>query len=601
MAMSTTRKQLKRGRLITKAAKAFRDMRGGRDSDIPLSDFVVKDAIKFKTSIAGFLGDDETPIGYADCTDLINSRLSHLSPDSPDRHHQMQEALYEFAKATATKRFSEPQNMPFVLKVGDDVYLLTFYDDQEKSPRLTNVLELYHETIELKELTLKSVAAKIANLTAQRNEGEQFLATFLALQKDVVSKRKTLPQKMGDETINTLEEIDIRIESIKPLLADINFKLRKEKKEETQVDEQLELLSNGQLTFYNLIDSVEFPKATSKTEEFILPVELNIITLTAARDLNILLFLPDYSYAVQPALVKRTLNRTLEFSKKQLGTSGTGVTLADIRRKISPLAAAMQGAGILAAVPHAEQQEKLKIRAAQIALESAAECRDFATIAYAKLLEILPANIRILMMSDGLHNFVIVGYEGAIPGGKLSLEDLDKQKDNIILVDLWLLAMAEDTESWGVYTLDRYRPRDVVLKVTFDSQPTPESLKSFLTSSELRRDALQLESPRSTTSSFSSFSGESVDEEIPLSRRSIFSSARSTTSFGSGSQRAPEEEPYAPTSSRTTRGFLTSSVGVSRGTGAPSPSQADTSPTQEERRTRTLGSRTTAPITRPRH
>ena len=595
--MSASRKKEKRDLLMAKATRRFRDTRGGANGKILLTDFVVKDAVKFKASITGFLSDEEIPIGYADCTDLVNSRLASMPEDSPERHHHLQELLYEFAMAQAALKFGEPQNMPFVFKIGREIYLLTFYDDQEKSPRLTNVLKLYSDKLELFGPELTYIATKIANLTEQINEGGQKIEALILLRDDVASKKKALPLEHNGETFKTLREIDIRIESLETFLEDTESKLRKEMKEEKQTREQLEIMSSGHALFLQLIDANEFPKSTSKVEDLISPPEMNIIIFKATGDHNILLFIPDYSYAVQPELVRRTLDRTIEFSKKQLGTSGTGMTLANIRAKISPLAAAMQGSPFLKEA-HDIQQNKLKTRATQITLESAAECRDFATIAYAKLLENLPSNIRILMMSDGLHNFIIVGYEGEIPDGKLSLRDLDTQKDNIFLVDLWMSAMTGDTKSWGVYTLAEYRPKNVALRVTFDSHPTPADLKSFLTSSELRRDASGLDSPRSTlsTDSFSTFSGESVEEiPIPLSRRSIFSSVRSTTSIGSGSQRAPEEERYAPTSAQTTREFLTSSLGVPR-SAAPRPSPP--SDAEEERRTRTLGSRATAPTSR---
>lgn len=114
-----------------------------------------------------------------------------------------------------------------------------------------------------------------------------------------------------------------------------------------------------------------------------------------------------------------------------------------------------------------------------------AECQSFAQLLCALIERELPdCRVQIVASRQGLqsHNYVLINYEG----DGLKFGDLGKQRSNVLIGDLWLLALGHNkveevnkygettglVETDGIYTFDQY-PKKAYLKSlteTYDSK-----------------------------------------------------------------------------------------------------------------------------------
>jgi hypothetical protein len=124
-----------------------------------------------------------------------------------------------------------------------------------------------------------------------------------------------------------------------------------------------------------------------------------------------------------------------------------------------------------------EQDKKYIEEADKLLTKGSAECYGFALLAYAAVRKAFP-DVRVQFVNEGVHNFLIIGYTGNEK--PINMENLKKEAKNVLIVDLWTLAMGVNSvpengktkPSHGVYSLSQYSAFDLKSPHTvFDTRP----------------------------------------------------------------------------------------------------------------------------------
>lgn len=126
---------------------------------------------------------------------------------------------------------------------------------------------------------------------------------------------------------------------------------------------------------------------------------------------------------------------------------------------------------------------KMRVIGKEVLKTEAGECSSFASHAFNTLIDYLPEGtpFHVVAHDDGYggtHNYALLNFKGR----NVTFEEIERQKNNIIIVDAWALALGYNKTN-GIFTLDNYPfiPMMKNLRILYQGTCTGDELQSSLT------------------------------------------------------------------------------------------------------------------------